>query len=263
MFIVTQLRRRLNDELPDSLIGFPYLKDQLSDLWLAPTEEPLSEDIQRNRKIWICEIARDMFLSSYGIMIQSVPVLGLSEPPSDPRGDSEPQSPQHSGSGIPSSPPASASSAAQDVSDSAIKRLRILAPTLEPGLLGALKAPQVLSLWPTEHGVDPRDYVSSVAVATDEKFTHAKQRLQRIEAKRKAQKEKYRRPAFMRQAFPASDGLSENAFAPEIRPPRPPPVHAMSSQQRGPDSSQSHGFVGPPVTMSQPVAGAVWRQEEG
>lgn len=253
--VVTQLRRQYSNEPPNSLVGYSFLEEQFSELWLEPVAESLSEEAQQLRKIWVAEIARDVFLSSYGVMVQDVPLLGpgSSEAIGESQADTLP--PHSSRSSYPSSAMSSSpatSAMPSEASDAAFQRLRLLAPTIKQGALGSLRQPKVLSYWPTERGVDTQDYVSSIAVATEEKFSHAKRRLQRIEAKRKAQSEKYRRPAFMRQGFPASDGLGEDTIT-ELR---PPPVQAMSSQQRMPDSSQSFGMPGPSVTMSQPVSGA-------
>ncbi|OAA34951.1 RNA polymerase I-specific transcription initiation factor RRN6-like protein [Metarhizium rileyi] len=255
--VVAQLRRRYLDESPGSLLGYPFLRKELSDLWLAPAVDSLPSEMQEIRKIWVSEIAREMFLSSYGVMVQNVPLLGPSSSEPVDNGQVDNLTPRsssqlpYSSQGVASSSQASAR--ADDVPDAAFQRLKLLAPTIKQGTLGSLKPSKVLSYWPTERGVDPEDYVSSIVVATEEKFSHAKRRLHRIEAKRKAQTEKYKRPAFMRQGFPASDGLGEDASTMDKR---PPPVQAMSSQQRMPDSSQTFGLPGPSVTMSQPVAGA-------
>ncbi|KAJ4173152.1 hypothetical protein NW754_012161 [Fusarium falciforme] len=128
--------------------------------------------------------------------------------------------------------------------------------------MASAKQSSVLSYWPTERGVGTEDYVSSVAVASDKKFDDARQRLQRIETKRKAHAEKYKLPAFMRQG-----GSSQRATqgSSQVRPPADEgtslpalpaqPVQIMSSQQRVPESSQSQGLLGPAFTMSQPVSG--------
>ncbi|EFY84520.1 hypothetical protein MAC_09431 [Metarhizium acridum CQMa 102] len=255
--VVTQLRRQYADEPPGSLLGYPLLMEKFSELWLTAVADSLPDEMQAIRKIWVAEIARAFFLSSYGVMVQNVPLMGPSgyEPVEESHMDSvTPRSSSqlpYSSQEIASSSQASVS--ADDVPDASFQRLKLLTPTIKEGTLGSLKPPKVLSYWPAERGVDTENYVSSVAVATEEKFSHAKRRLQRIEAKRKAQSEKFKRPAFMRQGFPASDGLGEDASSMDMR---PPPVQAMSSQQRIPDSSQSFGVSGPSVTMSQPVSGA-------
>ncbi|KID67215.1 RNA polymerase I-specific transcription initiation factor RRN6-like protein, partial [Metarhizium hybridum] len=255
--VVTQLRRRYADEPPGSLLGYPLLMEELSELWLTAVADSLPNEMQAIRKVWVAEIARDIFLSSYGVMVQNVPLMGPSGYDLVEESQVDSFTPRSSKQ-VPYSSQASASSSqasvlADDVPDAAFQRLKLLAPTIKQGTLGSLKQPKVLSYWPAERGIDTENYVSSIALATEEKFSHAKRRLQRIEAKRKAQSERFKRPAFMRQGFPASDGLGEDASSMDMR---PPPVQVMSSQQRMPDSSQSFGVPGPSVTMSQPVSGA-------
>lgn len=135
-----------------------------------------------------------------------------------------------------------------------MRRLKLLVPSLEPGKLGSAKCPKILSFWPTERGVKTGDYVSSVAISTEEKFQDAKDRLQRKEAKRRALTERYKRPAFMRQGFPTRDEPGPDAAS------IPPSMQIMSSQQAAPESSQTQG---PWVTMSQPVAGAFGDRKKG
>lgn len=258
--VATQLRRHYADELPNSLLGLPYLQRRFSELWLDSTVDKLPEEVQQIRKVWVSEIARDVFLSGYGVMVQDVPLLGPSSSETGERdqgGESTilpSQSSLRSTQILSSSPPRPTSTALSSSasSDAAFQRLKLLAPSLERGKLGAAKQSKIISYWPTERGVDTKDYISSVAIATDEKFNDARQRLRKIEAKRKAQAERYKRPAFMRQGFPTSDGPSQEGTS---LPMRPPPVQAMSSQQAMPDSSQTQGPFGPSVTMSQPVPG--------
>jgi RNA polymerase I-specific transcription initiation factor RRN6 len=259
--IITQLRRQHAGEPLDSLVGFPFLREKFSDLWLAPVAESLSNEMQKARQIWIAELARDVFLSSYGVLVQNTRLFGKSS--SEPDDESQfddvfpSQSSQlpSSSQRIASSAAAARSSSAKDEADAAFRRLRLLAPSIEKGTLGSLKQPKILSYWPTERGVDTEDYVSSIAVATEERFSHAKRRLQKIEAKRKAQSEKFKRPDFMRQRLPPSDvlGKDHSSLGMDMG---PRPVQAMSSQQRVPDSSQAAGLSGPSVIMSQPVPGA-------
>lgn len=253
--VITQLRRYLPTELPNSLVGLPYLRERLSRVWLQPPGESLPEETQRARQHWVDELSKAVFLSSYGIMVQDVLLFGpnnidkLEDGQIFPATPLAHQSSQRSARVSSSSP--APSSLGSDAPDAAFQRLQLLAPTIKPGVIGSLKQSKVLSYWPAERGVGVEDYISSVAIATDEKFSYAKQRLQRIEAKRKAQSEKYKRPAFMRQGFPASEGPGEETSILDMS--RPPPVQIMSSQQGAPSSSQAFG---PSVTMSQPVAGA-------
>ncbi|UNI20360.1 hypothetical protein JDV02_006454 [Purpureocillium takamizusanense] len=254
--VVTQLRRRSEKEPLDALLGLGYLQHQYSALWLDSGNE-IPKDLQQIRRVWVNEIARDVFLSSYGVMVQHVPLLGA--PTSGPdetlleKSAILPSSPPRRSPRVTSSSPEPGPSTPPTPSvqeDAAIQRLMLLATFQEPALLVSTKQSKILSYWPAERGVDTRDYVSSVAVAADEKFRDARQRLHRIEAKRKAQAEKYKRPAFMRQGFPMSDGFDQEATS---LPMRPPPVQAMSSQQAVPESSQTQ--MGPTVTMSQPMPG--------
>ncbi|KAJ6439516.1 RNA polymerase I-specific transcription initiation factor RRN6 [Purpureocillium lavendulum] len=254
--VVTQLRRHSPKEPADALLGLPYLQEQYSALWLDPGSS-LAEEFQQIRRAWVREVALDVFLSSYGIMVQHVPLLG--ECAADPNetvveeSTILPATPPHRSPRIASSSPGPAPStppASSTQADAAVQRLMLLASFQESAPPAPTKQSKVLAYWPAERGVDIQDYVSSVAVAAEERFSGARQRLHRIETKRKALAEKYKRPAFMRQGFPMSDGFSQEATS---LPVRPPPAQAMSSQQAVPESSQTQ--IGPMVTMSQPVAG--------
>lgn len=240
--------------MPMSLVSLQYLQRYFSELWIDPVKDMLTGDMQQIRRIWVTELARDAFLSSYGIMYQDTPLLGpsSSEVPEEEaqRFRTGPQNtssqittPSRSSSrDVGSSPaPSPAASIIFGGTDEAVQRLQLLAQSLDTGRPDVSKRSKVLSYWPKERGVDPSDYVSSVARANEELFRDAKERLQRIEAKRKARSEKFRRPAFMRQGLPDINPMS---------PMRPPPVQAMSSQA-APDATQQ----GPAVTMSQPVSG--------
>lgn len=253
--IVTHLGKVSPHESASSLISLAQLNQYFSRLWLEPLEGKLSAEEQQIRRSWIAELAQDAFLSSYGVMVQDTRLLGLG----NTGGVEESQASNHNSipikssqsatPSIASSPPASASTAAPDA---AIQRLQLLAPSLHGDKMSDAKQSSVLSHWPTELGVSTQDYVSSVAVATDRKFDVARDRLKKIEARRKAQAEKYKLPAFMRQGV--SQGESSRANAEEL-PTQPVPMQIMSSQAVI-HSSQSQGFGGPSVAMSQPVPGA-------
>jgi RNA polymerase I-specific transcription initiation factor RRN6 len=253
--VVTQLRRYNAGEDPMSLVSLQYLQRYFSEIWLNPVKDFISEDMQQVRRIWITELAREAFLSNYGIMFQDIPLLGpvssevVEEESRKSRAgpqiaNSQITTPSRSSSrDMGSSPaPSPAASITSPDTDGAIQRLRLLAQSLDTEKLDASKRSKVLSYWPKERGVDPNDYVSSLARANEELFRDAKERLQRKEAKRKAQSEKFRRPAFMRQGLPDINPMS---------PMRPPPVQVMSSQA-APDATQTQV---PTVTMSQPVSG--------
>ncbi|GAB0137248.1 hypothetical protein EsDP_00005522 [Epichloe bromicola] len=254
--VITQLRRRAADELPSSILEFPVLLDKFSDWWLKSAANSLPSEMHHIRHVWVADVARDFFLSSYGFMVQHVCLVGTdtsddveNQHPDDLSQSSQPR--QRSPRIAASSPAESMPS--QEVTDAAFQRLRLLAPTLEPGTLGSLRPPKTLSYWPTERGVDTGGYVSSVAVAEEARVSHIKERLIRVETRRRARAERYKLPPFTRQGFPASDNVGEDDSVPEMR--RQPPMQIMSSQQRGLDSSQSLGVSGPSVTMSQPVSG--------
>jgi RNA polymerase I-specific transcription initiation factor RRN6 len=253
--VVTQLRRYNTGEDSMSLVSLQYLQRYLSGVWLNPMKDTISEDMQRARRIWVTELAREAFLSNYGIMFQNIPVLG---PASSDMAEEETReyraksltlssqvtgpsrsSPRDIGSSPASSP---AASTVSSDADGAIQRLRLLAQSLDAEKLDASKRSKILSYWPKERGVDPQDYVSSLERANEELFRDAKERLKRKEAKRKAQTEKFKRPAFMRQGLPEI-----NLMAPI----RPPPVQIMSSQAAPAATQTQMGGM----TMSQPMPG--------
>ncbi|PHH90710.1 hypothetical protein CDD83_2864 [Cordyceps sp. RAO-2017] len=268
--IVTYLGRRDPGEPSRSCPSFADVKRQLSEMWLDPDTDKFSEELQRMRKGWVSEIAIDAFLSSLGVAVQDVPLFG---DPGTEDADDEYQSTMatsqwsskraddtappfiHSSQAPSQAPSASPSSIPPG---DAFQRLKLLVPSLEPGKFGEMKQSKVLSYWPTERGVDTRGYVSSVAVATEEKFKDAKERLQKKQAKRRALVDKYKRPAFMRQGFPTSAGPSQEGAS---LPMRPAPRQFMSSPQASPEPpSQAQG---PRVTMSQPVPGAFGDRKKG
>ncbi|KAH8125832.1 hypothetical protein ACSS6W_005613 [Trichoderma asperelloides] len=252
--VVTQLRRNDTGEDSMSLVSLQYLQRHFFEVWLNPVKGAISEDMQRVRQIWAAELAREAFLSNYGIMFQNIPVLGpasseVAEEGHKSRAESltfssQITAPSRSSSRDIGSSPAS-SPAASTVSpdaDGAIQRLRLLAQSLDTDMLDASKRSKILSYWPKERGIDPNDYVSSLARANEELFRDAKERLKRKEAKRKAQTEKFKRPAFMRQGLPDINPMA---------PMRPQPMQIMSSQA-APAATQTQV---PIVTMSQPVPG--------
>ncbi|KAM6476547.1 RNA polymerase I-specific transcription-initiation factor-domain-containing protein [Trichoderma sp. SZMC 28011] len=253
--VVTPLQLYNQNEMPMSLVSLQYLQRHFSDVWIEPIKGILTEEMQQVRRIWVTELAREAFLSSYGIMYQDIPLLGpnssevLEEEESQISrtgrqiGSSQIITSSRSASrDIGSSPAASpAASAAFNGPDEAVERLRLLAQSLDTDRPDVSKRSKVLSYWPKERGVDPNNYISSVARANEELFRDAKERLQRIEAKRKARSEKFRRPAFMRQGLPDINPLASV---------RPPPVQVMSSQA-APEATQQQTAV----TMSQPVSG--------
>lgn len=276
----------------------PGLTRSLSRLWLDPWEGRLSEADEAARRGWVADLAREAFLSTSGVMVQDVKLFGEGGGSASQTRQSSSiriKSSQSSDGGIPSSP---ISTASADARDAAVQRLQLLAPTLRLGDMATAKPSSVLAYWPAERGVGTEDYVSSVAVASESKFDEAKQRLKKIEDRRKAQAEKYKipgraRPSQLQSSQSQSQLQSQSqsqggwarsneaagggelpahpapamrvpTIAPTIQAPKmrataiqAPAVQIMSSQGRGPDSSQSQGlsqFV--PVAMSQPMPGA-------
>ncbi|ODA82537.1 hypothetical protein RJ55_01044 [Drechmeria coniospora] len=254
--VVTPLRKRSPESARDAFVTLSALREELTRLWLDPVRDTLPDETQQVFKAWIAELAGDEFLQSYGMAVQDVPLFG-------PRGsDAEglKTGNDSAASHAPSNPriasssptrPASTITTPSESEDACLQRLRLLMPSLESGTGFSAKPSALLSYWPTERGIDTQGYVSSVAAASSERFRDAKQRLQRFEAKRKAQSEKIKRPAFRGQGFPGSEGASQDASLPRM----PPPGYAMSSQQAMPESSQTQREAGPSVTMSQPVSG--------
>ncbi|KAM5343058.1 hypothetical protein ACJ41O_014024 [Fusarium nematophilum] len=264
--VVTRLGRQASQEWVRSLFSLSHLSQTYRDLWLDPLEGRLSEEDEETRRGWVADLAKDMFLATAGVMVQDTPLLG---PPSqgdnEERQQSQPssvriKSSQSSDPVIPSSPVSTASNAADDA---AIRRLQLLAPSIRLDKMASAKQSSVLSYWPTERGVGTENYISSVAEASDRKFDDARQRLQKIENKRKAQAEKYKLPPFMRQGGESRRATQGSS---QVRPQRdeamelpdlpPPSAQVLSSQPRFPESSQSQGVLGPLFPMSQPVAGA-------
>ncbi|PTB63816.1 hypothetical protein BBK36DRAFT_1143524 [Trichoderma citrinoviride] len=262
--VVTPLYQYNRDEMLASLVSLQYLQRYFAELWVDPAKGIFSEDMHRIRRIWVTELARDVFLSSYGIMYQDIPLLGpaSSELPEEESQRSR-SGPHFGSSQIGSSQVATssrsssrdwASSPAQSPAastafagpDEAVQRLRLLAKSIDTDKTDASRRSNVLAYWPKERGIDLNEYVSSVARANEELFRDAKERLQRIEAKRKARSEKFRRPAFMRQGLPDINPISSMA------PTRPAPMQIMSSQG-GPEATQTQVPV--MATMSQPAPG--------
>ncbi|KAL6920377.1 hypothetical protein FSST1_004403 [Fusarium sambucinum] len=278
--VVTQLGRQTSEEWIRELVSLSHLNQTYVDLWLDPVEGRLSEKEEEMRRGWIADLAKDMFLATAGVMVQDMPLLGTASH----GGDERPQptssairirSSQTLDGDIPSSPPSTTSNI---TSDAAIRRLQLLAPSLQLDKMETAKQSSVLSRWPTERGVTTDDYISSVAIASDRKFEDARSRLQRMENKRKAHAEKYRLPPTMRQGGESTPkakkssqirtgGLGAPPRSSQMRPQRedpaelppmpapPTPAQFMSSQQGMPSSSQSQGMFGPAIAMSQPVSG--------
>lgn len=247
--VVTQLSRRHPDEPGRPLGSLLQLYHHLKSIWVEPLKDKLSNRDLRLRETWVGELARDWFLTLHGVAVQDVPLFGAGPPAptQDSQRDIRSSTPRPSSR---SSMSSMSSTSSFGEPDEAFQRLQLLAPSLQPGKLGANRPAKVLSLWPIERGADPSDYMSSVAIASDMKFDAARQRQQRREAKRKALAEKYKRPRSMSRGESHAEGeWTSRMSTPRL--PTPAPAQIMSSQQV-PASSQSQG----PMTMSQPVAGA-------
>jgi RNA polymerase I-specific transcription initiation factor RRN6 len=225
-------------------------------LWLDPIRDKLDEVEVQSRSASVAELARDVYLATRGVVIQDVPLFG--ELPTVP---SRQQSREVRSSSIaikssqPSSPNISSSPPVPSTPehDAVFQRLELLAPGIKPGKLGTLKEAAVLSYWPKERGIDTQNYVSSVAIASEEKFDGARQRVRQREMKRKALAEKYKLPEFLKQGESSASKSRQRESLSTIPIRTAAPMQIMSSQQ-GPASSQSQGFAD--VTMSQPVSGA-------
>lgn len=261
--VVKQLANALaKNDSERATADLPSLFRRFSKLWLEPTRDILSEDLQVARRAWVAEVARDVFLSSFGVVVQDTPLfltrdadheeiarqeLADEEAIRSSAGDRPPRISSSS-----SESPSSSSASQPAQADGALERLQLLAPGIKAGELDVSRQCKVLSYWPRKRGVGTEGYVSSVALATEEMFKGAKQRRQKMEARLKAQAEKYRRPAFMRQGFPAGEEAKADDGSGLAM--RPAPWQVMSSQQAPPDSSQA--MLGPSVAMSQPESGA-------
>ncbi|GKU17398.1 rna polymerase i-specific transcription-initiation factor rrn6 [Fusarium langsethiae] len=278
--VVTQLGRQTSEEWIRELVSLSHLNQTYVDLWLDPIEGRLPEEEEEIRRGWIADLAKDMFLATAGVMVQDMPLLGTASQGGDDRAQPTQSSAtrirpsQTSDGDIPSSPPSTTSNI---TSDAAIRRLQLLAPSLQLDKMETAKQSSVLSRWPTERGATTDDYISSVAIASDRKFEDARLRLQRMENKRKAHAEKYRLPPTMRQGGESTPkakksqirtgGLGAPPRSSQMRPQRedpvelppmpapPTPAQFLSSQQGMPTSSQSQGMFGPSIAMSQPVSG--------
>lgn len=264
-----QLKQRLEDEvtMPTLRLSGPEEAGNASTKADAIQDELNSLRGRRQNdkqpRLSLAKLVSDYYLSGHGFLIQDVPLFG----PGQDYGSSTQETQERavpsqasrssqSPGRIRSSSPASAVPA--EKLQGQFRRLQLLAPSLRPGPLAAKKPPKVLSLWPSERGTDIAGYISSVAAESDMKFDDVRQRAQRAEARKKAQADKLKRPAFTRRGFADEEGLGKAPRAqPQVEPFRssPQPMVPMSSQ-RIPMSSQSQGGFGSMVTMSQPIPGA-------
>jgi RNA polymerase I-specific transcription initiation factor RRN6 len=255
---ILKLHPRTEEESAVSLTRLHEIDQKYSEIWQKPVNGHVSDDSRQLGRLWIAELARETLLSSHGVIVQHTPLFGddlplatddYSQPSQSQPYSSRFNSSQTLPSSIPSSPPSAASTITPDA---VFQRLQLLAPSIRPGALGEAKQSSVLDYWPAERGLDTSDYVSSVAVASDKQFEEARQRLRRKTAKRQAQGERARLISKAGRVPRGSElRMESDGFASTP----PGPAQIMSSQQQVPASSQSQGFLGPQVTMSQPVSG--------
>lgn len=262
--VITQLGRR-DGKAPDREIGSLLLmENQLSSAYLQPQ---LSEIAAQRRTAWVSSLARELFLSTHGVAVQDVSLFGQSQMiKAEPSQSSFPSMSQvqssQLGSSIPSSQTSTSSASAPD---EAYQRISLLASDIQP-IADLSKPAAVLDLWPSERGVTPVEYVSSVAVATDKRFDYARQKYEKLENKKKKMREKLK-PAFKRKGFPGSEQDSLPIRPPILSSQAPPIIKSetqpkssqgpmpniMSSQGQMLESSQIQPRGG--VTMSQVVPG--------
>lgn len=203
------------------------------------------------------EVAAAIFLSTRGVMVPSVALNPATGAESTYQSSQPTQSSftnvgssQATTMSIPSSPAVFGTTAP----DEAVQRLQLLAPSLQPGKLGALKEDRIIKRWPVERGVGTQEYRSSVAIATEKQFDELRQRKQRGETRKKALAERYKRLSGIGSS--AAGGRAAPSDAVGIYSTPAGPAQIMSSQAGGPVSSQSQGPFFSQVAMSQPVAGA-------
>jgi hypothetical protein len=264
-----ELRLRLPTEATGQGITTEAIYNELTSLCGYRQSQYLEVQQQQPPHIAIVKLVSDCFLSTQGFVIQDVPMFGTIEEAAEEPESQEPdrmstsqaaRSSQSPGRIRSSSP---ASILPPEKLQAQFRRLQLLAPSLKPGKLATKAPPKVLSYWPTERNADLGSYVSSVATESDSKFDDVRQRLQRAEARKKAQADKIKRPMAARQRSapgppPESSGPRVQASQVDVGF-RSSPQPAMSSQSQAPSQAPSQfrgGGFGSLVTMSQPTAGA-------
>lgn len=143
--------------------------------------------------------------------------------------------------------------------DGAIRRLQLLAPSIVDNTMKAGSSSDVLLHWPSNRGIGTSGYISSVAKESDMKFEKARQRMRKLETRRKVQAEKQNRYTPTRPSFVdnVDDGLDMGGG----RLSQPLLAHIKSSQPVL-ASSQTDGGGGPQIIMSQPVAGSFGQRQK-
>jgi RNA polymerase I-specific transcription initiation factor RRN6 len=259
-----ELRLRHSKEPAGERATAEAIHDVLSSLCGYRLSKVPDEARQQPPQISLARLVSNCFLSTQGFVIQDIPLFGSVEDQpeqelqqSDRFPTSQAARSSQSPGRIRSSSPASV--IPSEKLQSHLRRLQLLAPSLKPGPLATKAPPKVLSYWPA--GPSSPDslgnYVSSVATETDSKFDDMRQRLQRAEARKKAQAEKLKRPILARQGLLHSE---DDRGPPRVQTqvdafrssPQPATNLVMSSQSHAP---QSQGGFGSLVTMSQPMPG--------
>lgn len=232
-----------------SLLAPADAKRILGDMWSRPLNRKLTTRAKEYSGIWVSRVCRDLILASGGLSVRPLQA-DITDDESNRRVQLPPSSQLASSSQavVPSQNWETSSQTSSAGAASAVSRLRHLARGIGENITLTSSA-HLLKFWPDEPGADLEGYVSSVTMATDDKFRDARERQLRREARRKSHAEKYNRLSTIRQSLPRTD--------PEIQatPVRPVPVQIMSSQQRPIESSQINPTTGPAFTMSQPLAG--------
>lgn len=243
------LRRFTKEKTPQNM-ELKEMQDYISTLWVAPFRKKLRVAELRVLNIWASMAARDLFLASYGVMVGPLPR------PSDSAGSYLPSSQlPPSSQPIPSSQAGPSSSqrltraTSSQEADGALARLRLLAVSVGDKVPAA-KPTGIIHLWPGERGADLADYVSSVTMATDDKFRAVRERQLKKEARRKSHADKYSRLSAIMQGLPRLESDIQ------VTPMRPPPLQIMSSQPQAPNSSQTQILPSSSFPMSQPTGGA-------
>lgn len=236
-----QLKRFAKGESPRNS-ELSEILDYISMLWIAPLQRKVTAPGLNALNVWASMAARDLFLASYGVMVRPVLQPGGSASQYIPSSQLMPSS---------QAGPYSSQRSTQGT-DSALERLRLLAVSVGDKVPVAKKT-SIIHLWPEEPGTSLGEYVSSVTMATDDKFRGARERLLKREARRKSHVEKYGRLSVAKQSLPRL----ENEI--QVTPMRPPPLQTMSSQPQAPNSSQTNILPSSsfPVPMSsQALPGA-------
>lgn len=222
------------------LFSFSTVEHELSELFLEPWTHSRTQEERQIRTDWVRDLARDMFLSGHGVLVQDVPLFGEEDVLIEDEVVMKPSQTPRMFSSLPATPKSSSSESSSSKAksseplDNALRRLRIFMPMLTTRVRGTYPRSKMLRYWPSHRGADDiLDYTYSVD--RRDKFWHIKERTRRKKDKIRARAEKYRLPAMRLPLRPLGvDAMSS-----------PPPVLASSQVSAPPRIA----------TMSQPVAG--------